>query len=117
MLTEMNDCLPKRAQKRTRRPAIPEGGRASDHAPAVLTVDKLAGLLRVNRKTVYEALARGESLEPGASAAATGCCATRCYAGSPMAKVVPRAREVRDEREAGEAPRQKVRRDTEVLDG
>ena len=31
---------------------------------AVLTVDELAALLRVNRKTVYEALARGEI--PGA---------------------------------------------------
>jgi excisionase family DNA binding protein len=32
--------------------------------PSVLTVDELAALLRVNRKTVYEALARGEI--PGA---------------------------------------------------
>ena len=28
--------------------------------PAVLTADELAALLRVNRKTVYEALSRGE---------------------------------------------------------
>jgi excisionase family DNA binding protein len=32
--------------------------------PMVLTVDELAALLRVNRKTVYDALARGEI--PGA---------------------------------------------------
>jgi excisionase family DNA binding protein len=32
--------------------------------PSVLTVDELAALLRVNRKTVYEALSRGEI--PGA---------------------------------------------------
>ena len=32
--------------------------------PSVLTVDELAALLRVNRKTVYDALARGEI--PGA---------------------------------------------------
>lgn len=32
--------------------------------PPVLTVDEVAALLRVNRKTVYEALARGEM--PGA---------------------------------------------------
>jgi excisionase family DNA binding protein len=32
--------------------------------PTVLTVDELAALLRVNRKTVYDALARGEI--PGA---------------------------------------------------
>ena len=32
--------------------------------PAVLTVDELASLLRLNRKTTYEALARGEI--PGA---------------------------------------------------
>ncbi len=45
-------------------PATPEEREPSDCAPAVLTVDELAGLLRVNRKTVYEALARGEI--PGA---------------------------------------------------
>jgi excisionase family DNA binding protein len=32
--------------------------------PSVLTVDELAALLRLNRKTVYDALARGEI--PGA---------------------------------------------------
>lgn len=37
---------------------------ASDTLPPVLTVDELALLLRLNRKTAYEALARGEI--PGA---------------------------------------------------
>ncbi len=37
---------------------------APERAPSVLTVDELAALLRLNRKTVYEALARGEI--PGA---------------------------------------------------
>ena len=37
---------------------------AVQEIPVVLTVDELAALLRVNRKTVYEALARGEI--PGA---------------------------------------------------
>lgn len=32
----------------------------SDAAPAVLTVDELAALLRVERKTAYAAIARGE---------------------------------------------------------
>jgi excisionase family DNA binding protein len=32
--------------------------------PSVLTVDEVAGLLRVNRKTVYELISRGEI--PGA---------------------------------------------------
>jgi excisionase family DNA binding protein len=32
--------------------------------PSVLTVDEVAGLLRVNRKTVYELIGRGEI--PGA---------------------------------------------------
>jgi len=32
--------------------------------PSVLTVDEVAGLLRVNRKTIYELIARGEI--PGA---------------------------------------------------
>jgi excisionase family DNA binding protein len=31
-----------------------------DDTPAVLTVDELAALLRVDRKTVYAAIARGE---------------------------------------------------------
>ena len=31
-----------------------------DHAPAVMTVDKLAALQRLNRKTVYEAIQRDE---------------------------------------------------------
>jgi excisionase family DNA binding protein len=31
-----------------------------ESSPSVLTVDEVAALLRVNRKTVYEALARGE---------------------------------------------------------
>jgi excisionase family DNA binding protein len=38
--------------------------RAREHAPSVLNVEELAALLRVNRKTVYDALARGEI--PGA---------------------------------------------------
>jgi excisionase family DNA binding protein len=43
----------------------PDGhGRALPMRPMVLTVDELAALLRVNRKTVYDALARGEI--PGA---------------------------------------------------
>lgn len=33
---------------------------SSDDMPAVLTVDELAALLRVDRKTVYAAIARGE---------------------------------------------------------
>jgi len=41
----------------------PPPGR-TEPAPAVLTVDELAALLRVNRKTVYDALARGDI--PGA---------------------------------------------------
>jgi excisionase family DNA binding protein len=36
----------------------------TDSPPSVLTVEELAALLRVNRKTVYDALARGEI--PGA---------------------------------------------------
>jgi hypothetical protein len=32
--------------------------------PSVLTVDEVAGLLRVNRKTVYELIARGEIPRP-----------------------------------------------------
>jgi excisionase family DNA binding protein len=36
----------------------------SASVPAVLTVEELAALLRVNRKTVYDALSRGEI--PGA---------------------------------------------------
>jgi excisionase family DNA binding protein len=42
----------------------PEEEGQTEPEPAVLTVDELAALLRVNRKTVYEALARGEI--PGA---------------------------------------------------
>jgi len=38
--------------------------RTREMPPSVLTVDELAALLRVNRKTVYDALARGEI--PGA---------------------------------------------------
>jgi excisionase family DNA binding protein len=42
----------------------PQSGRkareASGKAPPVLTVDELAALLRVERKTVYAAIARGE---------------------------------------------------------
>lgn len=41
----------------------PTGGERSE-LPAILTVDEVASLLRLNRKTVYEALARGEI--PGA---------------------------------------------------
>jgi excisionase family DNA binding protein len=37
---------------------------APEPPPAVITADELAALLRVNRKTVYEALARGDI--PGA---------------------------------------------------
>jgi excisionase family DNA binding protein len=39
-------------------------GREPEAIPSVLTVDELAALLRVNRKTVYDALSRGEI--PGA---------------------------------------------------
>jgi excisionase family DNA binding protein len=41
-----------------------DGGEPANGTPVFLTVDELAALLRVNRKTVYEALARGEI--PGA---------------------------------------------------
>jgi len=44
------------------RPAQVHG--ATSREPAILTVDELAALLRVNRKTVYDALSRGEI--PGA---------------------------------------------------
>ena len=48
--------------------AGPQGGehqrRPTEPTPAVLTVDELATLLRVNRKTAYAALSRGEI--PGA---------------------------------------------------
>ncbi|WP_086001247.1 helix-turn-helix domain-containing protein [Plesiocystis pacifica] len=37
---------------------------ASSHLPEFLKAEELAALLRVNRKTVYEAVARGEI--PGA---------------------------------------------------
>jgi len=39
-------------------PARPEPAKAD--LPPILTVDELAGFLRLNRKTVYEALSRGE---------------------------------------------------------
>ena len=42
----------------------PEAREPPPEPPAVLTVDELAALLRVNRKTVYDALARNEI--PGA---------------------------------------------------
>lgn len=46
-------------------PRSPEtAGAKTEPPPAVLTVDELAALLRVNRKTVYDALGRGEI--PGA---------------------------------------------------
>ncbi|MGH7437445.1 MAG: helix-turn-helix domain-containing protein [Polyangiaceae bacterium] len=50
-------------------PPPPESPRAAivrdlTEAPAILTVDELADLLRVNRKTLYDALSRGEI--PGA---------------------------------------------------
>jgi excisionase family DNA binding protein len=38
--------------------ARPEPAKAD--LPPILTVDELAGFLRLNRKTVYEALSRGE---------------------------------------------------------
>ena len=40
----------------TDEPADPVGG---DGLPAVLTVEELAALLRVNRKTLYAAIAQG----------------------------------------------------------
>jgi excisionase family DNA binding protein len=36
-----------------------DGGQAAD-LPPILTVDELAEFLRLNRKTVYEAVSRGE---------------------------------------------------------
>jgi len=45
-------------------PSSPEARESDGTSPPILTVDELAALLRVNRKTVYEALARGEI--PGA---------------------------------------------------
>jgi excisionase family DNA binding protein len=36
------------------------GAEEQDHLPAVLTVDEVAGVLRLNRKTVYEAIKRGQ---------------------------------------------------------
>lgn len=42
----------------------PESDAAAAAGSTVLTVDELAALLRVNRKTVYDALSRGEI--PGA---------------------------------------------------
>jgi excisionase family DNA binding protein len=42
----------------------PEAREPPPEPPSVLTVDELAALLRVNRKTVYDALARNEI--PGA---------------------------------------------------
>ncbi len=53
----------------TPNPPPPETTRAAiardlTEAPAILTVDELADLLRVNRKTLYDALSRGEI--PGA---------------------------------------------------
>jgi excisionase family DNA binding protein len=49
-------------QARSQRSAHPREEEVSP--PSVLTAEELAALLRVNRKTVYEALARGEI--PGA---------------------------------------------------
>ena len=45
-------------------PPHPSSKVESDALPQVMTVDELARLLRVNRKTAYDALARGEI--PGA---------------------------------------------------
>jgi excisionase family DNA binding protein len=52
------------AQHRPRPRGNPQEEGNTEPEPAVLTVDELAALLRVNRKTIYEALARGEI--PGA---------------------------------------------------
>ena len=35
-------------------------GRGTEGLPPILTVDELAAFLRLNRKTVYEAVSRGE---------------------------------------------------------
>jgi excisionase family DNA binding protein len=55
---------PQRAAKASQNASIPQPGvtrrSRSDTTPPVLTVDELAALLRVNRKTVYAALSRGE---------------------------------------------------------
>ncbi len=45
-------------------PAVPTVANDNAQLPAVLTVEELATLLRVNRKTAYAAVARGEI--PGA---------------------------------------------------
>ena len=37
-----------------------DGGRQAPDLPPILTVDELADFLRLNRKTVYEAVSRGE---------------------------------------------------------
>ena len=40
--------------------AVPPGDSMATTLPPILTVDELAQALRINRKTTYEALARGE---------------------------------------------------------
>jgi excisionase family DNA binding protein len=52
------------AKYRPRPRGNPQEEGNTEPEPAVLTVDELATLLRVNRKTVYDALSRGEI--PGA---------------------------------------------------
>ena len=39
---------------------ITEGGKDSTGSPEVLTADEAAGFLRIERKTLYEAVNRGE---------------------------------------------------------
>jgi excisionase family DNA binding protein len=56
---ELANHRPLRAQDNRR-----EEERTTERERAVLTVDELAALLRVNRKSIYEALSRGEI--PGA---------------------------------------------------
>jgi excisionase family DNA binding protein len=48
------------AKYRLRPRGNPQEEGNTEPEPAVLTVDELAALLRVNRKTVYDALSRGE---------------------------------------------------------
>jgi excisionase family DNA binding protein len=40
--------------------ARPKGGKGIDALPPVLTVDEVAEILRVDSKTVYEAISRGD---------------------------------------------------------
>jgi excisionase family DNA binding protein len=50
-----------RPSPEARAPEEPERSQRSEaELPPILTVDELAGFLRLNRKTVYEAVSRGE---------------------------------------------------------